>query len=63
MTSKAKTLGKKGFNNLNDDEMDYVTTMDGAEYGEYKRTRMATSGIGAMLDKFEKLSQKKGTSE
>ena len=57
MTSKAKTLSKKGFNNLNDDELSYVTTMDGGEYGEYKRERMATSGIGSFLERFEKLEK------
>jgi hypothetical protein len=58
MDSKAKSLGKKGFRNLSPDEMEYLTTMDGAEYGEYKRERMATSGIGSMLEKFEQLSKK-----
>jgi hypothetical protein len=29
------------------------------EYGAYKRERMWTSGIGAMLERFEKVSQER----
>lgn len=55
--SKAKELGKKGWNNLTDDELEYIQTADGGEYGEFRRERMATSGIGAMLERFEKIAR------
>ena len=57
--SKSKQLGQKGFSNLTDDELEYVQSMDGAEYGEFKREKMRTSGIGAMLDRFEKVSRER----
>ena len=57
--SKSKQLGQKGFSDLTNDEMEYVQSMDGAEYGEFKRERMRTSGIGAMLERFEKVSQER----
>ena len=60
MDNKAKQLGKKVWNDLNDEEVEYITSMDGAEYGEYKRERMATSGIGAMLERFEKIAKRPG---
>jgi hypothetical protein len=58
MDNKAEALGKKFWRELSDDEVEYITTMDGAEYGDYKRMRMSTSGIGAMLEKFEKVAEK-----
>ena len=57
--SKSKQLGQKGFSNLTDDELEYVQSMDGAEYSEFRREKMRTSGIGAMLERFEKVSQER----
>ena len=59
METKAKTLGAKGWGNLSEDDMEYVQGMDGAEYSEFKRERMETSGIGAMLERFEQIEKGK----